>query len=242
MVFMKYFDLLKEICLELGISFKILSDNYVLELEYKGIRKYIYAHKFPLNDQGLSSILDDKYATYCVLKEHNIPTIEMEPIYYPYSKDYINKKFSNNEKIILKTTHGSRGNQVFKIENSEECFRKLDELFKNDLGSPVCLSPYYDIKAEYRVIVLNKKIKLIYGKKKPIIVGNGSSTILELLKEFNPHYYQKKDLKIENPNKVLKAGEVLEYDFRFNLSKGANVFLDIEASVLEKLKKIALEV
>ena len=47
---------------------------------------------------------------------------------------------------------------------------------------------HFKIDSEYRVIVLNNKIELIYEKIRPIIYGDGVSKISTLLKEFNPSY------------------------------------------------------
>lgn len=45
--------------------------------------------------------------------------------------------------------------------------------------------PFYNIENEYRVIILNNEIRLIYKKILPIVCGDGESTVKELLKKFN---------------------------------------------------------
>ena len=104
----------------------------------------------------------------------------------------------------------------------------------------VSISPYYEIKTEYRIIVLNDNVELVYGKKKPVVVGNGKNTIYELLCSFNQNYF--KNIKDDSLNRVLKGGEIFEYNWQFNLSKGAMPFL-LENTLLEdKLRVMAIEI
>ena len=91
--------------------------------------------------------------------------------------------------------------------------------------SAIRICPFYDIINEYRAILINGQIKLLYKKIKPRVVGDSKKTIKELLQEFNPEYF--KDYNEDNKNIVLKQGEVFEYDWKFNLSRGSLSSLDI---------------
>ena len=57
-----FLKIIQEICQELNINYSLLSEDFVIELEYNNLKKYIYSYKFPLNDQGISLVLDDKFA------------------------------------------------------------------------------------------------------------------------------------------------------------------------------------
>ena len=120
---------------------------------------------------------------------------------------------------------------------------KIDYLLNKN--EPVIISPFYKIKNEYRLIVLNNEIKLIYGKKRPIIIGDGKLSILELLQEFNPTYYNKASNLQNIPydlNLVLEKDKSLEIDFKFNLSGGSTIFKLENKDLIEKLTSLALEV
>ena len=238
----KFQQIIKEIALELDIRYTFLSDDYIIKLEKDNIIKFIYAYKFPLNDQGISLILDDKYAFYSVLKNLNIKTVEYLPIYKNYDKKELIKYLNKEKQVIIKSNNGTCGSEVFKIENEADLFFKIDFLLTKN--SPVLISPYYDIRNEYRLIVLNNEVKLLYGKKRPIIIGNGEKTIKELLQEFNSNYFT--DSNLYNLNiefdKILKLNEKLEIDFKFNLSKGAILFFPDDMVLNNKLKNIALSI
>lgn len=236
-------EIIKEICEELEIKFTLLSEDFIIELEKNNNKKYIYAYKFPLNDQGLGLVLDDKYAFYSVLTNLNIKTIAMEAIFEDYNPEKLVHYLKENKEVIVKSNNGTCGSEVFKINNEKDLFEKVEFLLTKN--APICLSPFYYIKNEYRVIVLNKEVKLLYGKKRPVIVGDGCKTIKTLLEEFNYNYYSvKSNLNKLNLDltKVLPRNEILEVDFKFNLSKGSTIFSVSDLNMREKLKKIALEV
>ena len=98
----------------------------------------------------------------------------------------------------------------------------------------ICASPYYDVENEYRAIVLNGEVKLLYKKIRPIVVGDGHSTIAELLKEFNPYYFKnyKNDV-------VLREGEEYKYGWKFNLAAGSLPSLEIEEQIKEEVTDFA---
>ena len=93
------------------------------------------------------------------------------------------------------------------------------------------MCPFYDIKAEYRLIMLKDNCVAMYGKK----------TIRELLLGFNYHYFKDK-LEAEEYNKILNKNEIYEYGWQFNLSKGAIPFEVSNLDLKNRLLNIALKV
>ena len=85
---------------------------------------------------------------------------------------------------------------------------------------------------------LKKYIKLIYKKINPTVIGDGKSSLKELLTKFNNNYYSDKDI----PHIIPKTNEIYTYDFHFNLSKGSIASLNIEDNIKEKISKIAIDV
>lgn len=232
--------IIKEICEEKGINFKLVSKDWVIILEKGKKIRYITGYKFPLNNQAVSKVCDDKFALYDVIKEFNIPVAEHVILFKNYDKQKIlNYCEKYNFKMVVKSNTGTCGNDMFYITKKSELFKKIDKLLNKHYS--LSLSPYYDIKTEYRNIVLNNNVELVYGKKKPVVIGDGKSTIYELLCEFNKNYFE----KIKNDGKlkkVLKENEVFEYNWQFNLSKGSMPFMIDDNKLVNKLKKLALEI
>ena len=206
-----YQEIIKEICDELNINLTLLSKDFIFELERDNIRKYLFGYKFPMNDHGIGLVLDDKYAFYEVLNNLNLKTVEVKPVFENYNRDNLVEYLNEHKELIVKSKNGTCGTEVFKVDNPVDLFDKVDFLLNKN--TPICLSPYYNIKSEYRVIILNNEVKLMYGKKRPILIGDGKKTILELLQEFNPNYYSKQsnlDNLEMNLNRVLDINQKLE--------------------------------
>lgn len=242
-----YKEIIKEICQELDIKYTFLSKNWIVKLEQNNKVRYLTGNKFDLNGHALGNIMDDKYATYEVLNSFNIPVC-VHNIFYRENnhnsfasnchtkKDMLAIFNKYNKNIVIKPNHGSMGIGVYHITNESDLLEKTKLLFKDNYSISIC--PYYHIKNEYRVIILNNEIKLLYKKINPIVIGDGKKALKELLNDFNKYYFYDKDI----PNIIPKKDEVYAYDFKFNLSRGSIATLNIEKHLKEKLELLALNV
>lgn len=242
-----FHQIIKEISEELNIDYTLLSKDWIIKLVKDNQVKYIADNKFDLNPHALGLILDDKYAFYDTLKKLNLPVCTHHIFYRPNNKHDFAKDCNSYQEIykyfeiyhhdiVIKINNGSQGMNVYHITNKDILKKTLDKLFRENFSISLC--PYYKIKNEYRVIILNNQIKLIYKKIRPVVYGDGLSTIKELLIKFNPFYFKDKNL----PNTILKKDEEYIYDWRFNLSKGSIASNDIDSNLEEKLSSLALSV
>lgn len=243
-------QIIQEICNEEKIKYKFLSKDWVIMLEKEGKTKFISGHKFDLNEQGIGLVADDKFALYEVLSEKNVPIIEHKIVYnktnkhdyaigcntYEYVKDYF---LNNNNHIVIKQNEGTCGNNVFNVTDINEIDNVLDKIFIRNYSISIC--PFYNIKHEYRVIMLDKEPQLMYAKYLPIVKGNGKKTIRELLIEFNHDYFIDK-LEDSKFDEILEENEEFQYNWKFNLSQGS-IAKKVNDSVLaENIIKLARKV
>ncbi len=228
--------LIKKIGEELGIKVTLLSGNWLTILEKDNEIHYIQGYKFDLNNHGIGNILDDKGLFIDLMNYKKLPIVDQLSIFQKYNKDEILDYFKkNNNSLIVKGCMGTCGTNVYLVSDEETLFNRMDMLLKKQ--DSISVEPYYDIINEYRVIILNNEVKVIYGKEKPIIIGNGKNSIKELAIDFNEFY--KDNIKlINNPDYIPKPNEKIELDFRFNLSNGARLFYNID----EKLKKDIMDI
>ena len=239
--------LIKEICDELDIKYTYLSKEWLIKLVKNGKIEYLAGNKFPLNNHVIGSIMDDKYATYEVLKDLYLPVAKHHIFYSEKNKekytegcksreDLLNIFNEYNHDVVVKPNDGLQGIDVYHISDFSALTNITDKLLKNNYSISIC--PYYHIKNEYRVIVLDNEVKLLYKKINSTIIGDGIHSIKELLVEFNPYYFSKLSL----PEFILPVGEKYTYDFRFNLSKGSIASVDIDANLKEKLTNLAISI
>ena len=237
---------IREICEELNIDFKLLSRDWIIKLEKNNKIRFVSGYKFDLNTHAIGEIIDDKYGLYEILKDENIPIIEHNIIYskdnnsdfaigyndYNIVKEYFK---THNNSIVIKPNIGTCGKGVYHIENIDDIEPTLELLFNKNYSLSYC--PFYDIRKEYRIIVLNNEVKLIYQKERPVIKGNGINTIKELLIDFNKNYFIDKELD-EEYDRVLNKNELFEYSWKFNLSKGSVSSIVTDKELIKKLTDI----
>lgn len=246
----KFIEIINQVCKELNIQVNWVSKDYVAILKKDNQCKFITGYKFSNNDHAIGNILDDKFATCDVLNNFNIPVCEHKIFYNnknqnDYAKDcnsyenlveYFEK---NNKSIVVKSNSGTCGNNVYRVNNIDE-LSKIYQKFENNYSYVAC--PYYNIITEYRAIVVNGKVMLLYGKVKPVVFGDGKSCIRELLLKFNPKFFKSIDLSDEKYNVILQQNEYYEYNWKFNLSQGANITLEIDKDVKDKILEIVSDV
>lgn len=245
--------IIKQIALENNLSYEVLSCDLIIKLTKDNKIRYINGYKFGLNSHSLGLILDDKYATYELLNSLNIKVCKHHILFRPnnhnsYAKNYNSFKYcydlflKYNKNVILKVNNGTCGDEVYHITTKNKLKKIYNYLLKYNFSISLC--PYYNVKNEYRVILLNNEIKIIYEKINPVVIGNGKDKLIDLLKEFNINYFSNKNnlKKKINYNKILKNNEEFIYDFKFNLSKGSIINEDILKETKTIVSKMAKDV
>lgn len=232
-----YQKIIKEICEEEEIKLDIVSNNWIYVLEKEGRIKYMAGSKFQLNEHSVAHIMDDKYALFDVLNKFGIPVLKHHLFYKDYDKEYVRDLFYRyNEEVVVKANTGMSGKDVYRINSLNDLYEKMDCLFEKQFS--ISFSPYYDIKTEYRLIVLDGELELLFAKVKPVVIGDGIKNIKELMMDFNPVFFE----SVEVEDRVLAKGEVYEYSWQFNLSRGALAVVDIDLDMKTKLLELLQQV
>lgn len=244
--------IVKEICLEEKYEYQSFSYDWVIKINNENKTRFIIGYKFDLNSASTSTILDDKMATSALLNSIGIKAVDYKFYMNPMNTHYIGKgnvytnvleyAKSNDYKIVLKPNKGTSGQYVYKTSNCNEVEQVLFNLFNKKRD--IVVSPLLNIKNEYRVIVLNSNIELVYKKNNLSVIGNGKNTLNELIKE---KYNEKEYLTIINnmdKNMLGKLNDIILKDYKFdidwrhNLSTGAQAEEVSDKDILEELKRL----
>lgn len=243
--------IIRELCLEMDIKIKKLSYDWVLQLSKDDKVRYITRNHFDINPQATGDISNDKYATYEVLKSQDVPVIEHTMIFNPATRGkYVPKEgiwstivaeFSKQECLVIKPNSSCAGEGVSLCHTLEETKATIQKLFNNHESLSIC--PYYDIKTEYRTFYLNGEVLLIYGKKKPFVIGDGKSTIGELIENLNlPDKKVVQDnLNILDMNYVPKDNEKIDISWKHNLSGGATPTVLEKGELYHRIESLAIK-
>lgn len=168
-------SLLPEICQEEDIKMSVVSNNYLVLLEKNGQTRMIFGHKFGLNSATSELIASDKFAAYEVLHTAKVPVAEHALLYDKdnpaghaqglQSDEYIAEFFrQHGQDIVIKPNSGCRGIGVTRVTDLAELDEVRKTVFRHSYSASMC--PFYDIKNEYRVVVLDGEVRLCYGKER----------------------------------------------------------------------------
>ena len=101
--------------------------------------------------------------------------------------------------MIIKPNSGSQGNNVALVHSKAECRKRLRTIFTSD---KIALVQEYVQGKDYRLVVLDKNVVSAYERIPLNVVGNGISTIFELLEKKQHEFLKKKrdtQIKLTDP-------------------------------------------
>lgn len=168
-----YISTLYQICQEEEIDFRFLSRNWVKRLEKNGKVRFIAGHKFDLNPAVAGAIADDKYATYSILKDAEVPVAECAIIYPKENQNSFaqgcnslacaQEYFAAHENsIVIKPNHGTLSRGVVWVREMAQLPLALMEVFYWDKSASMC--PFYNTRRQYRVVMLDGEAELAFAR------------------------------------------------------------------------------
>jgi glutathione synthase/RimK-type ligase-like ATP-grasp enzyme len=152
-------ETISEICMQQGIIFRSLSDDWLLELEKDGQIARVLGYTFDLNGSAASSIGRDKVAAYELLTAYGVPAISH---FLVRLKDE-NPTWSTvdwEEGVVVKPLTGGGGENVCLFHD----IAKAKAFMTSKMTSSWAISPLVDINREVRLIMLDEEVIFSYGK------------------------------------------------------------------------------
>ncbi len=212
--------------------FETLCDNYlVLITDISNNKTFnIIGYTFPLNNATSSEICRDKVACSDLLMKHNIPCVPGKLFAISETHNLMEYCLSLGFPIVIKNNKGTCGKNVFLISNIDE-LNKFISVKDNLYFAQICVNKFVDIVDEYRVVILNGASLLCYSKIRPYVIGDGESTVGELV--------LKKNIEIIDTiiplNKIPQNNEKVFLNWKHNLCCGAqpNIINDVDPKLLD---------
>ena len=230
---------------EEGIRLSSFSDDWAYLLEKDGKRRLIVSHCFPLNPASSAEVCRDKALCSEVLLEAGIPAVphlfitnERYPAYFgaPSAKSQVLGLMETYPRIVLKDNYGSGGNSVYFADSEESAVEALDLLLPR--SQALALSPYIPVKAEYRTVVLDGEVRLVFLKKRAEVVSDGKTPIGELIKESSLKTDRAAFGEVD-PEAVLPEGERIALNWKHNLGQGARACIIEDPALIKNAGTLA---
>ena len=245
-----FVKIIKEICTEGEIELESFSYDWIFHLSKNGKTAHIFGYQFGNNSATSQLICADKCATSDILLFNGVPAVKHDFFMSPTNINYVGvsgnwerilKLFQTFGKVVCKTNEGSGGGSVYLVSTQFELERAAHKIFSH--SRTMAVSPFYEIEKEFRAIVLDNKVMLIYSKNIPFVEGDGASTLRDLLISYAqthtdfPLNFDESDNDLD----VLELGKKYYLNWKHNLGQGAYPEIIQDESLIVELTDFALK-
>lgn len=227
------------------------------QIRFKNGRiRYWRNNSLDINTLGAAKVSKDKGYTNFFLKRAGFPTVPGQTFFSNSwakiigSKNNLSAAYQYAKRIgfpvIVKPNSGSQGHGVSKVYTKTELYRAMQAIFTYD---SVALIQKPVVGKDYRIVIFDNKVITAYQRIPFNIMGNGKSTILQLLKKKKDSFTTKPDLRIIQNLKrqkltlrtILEKNKITYLLDNANLSSGGNG-VDVSSAIHPDYKKIAVAV
>ncbi len=238
--------LLREIAHESGIGMETSGHDWVIRLEKAGVVRWVFGYDFELNSAAAHLLAKDKSAgceamraagVACVAHELFIPPSLRKFVGDVGSFNSLHETFERfNRDVVVKPNDGTGGLDVMRCRSLAELEEAVVRVWGRQRS--VCVSPFELIVREMRLVVLDGEVLVMYEKRRPEVVGDGRSTLLELLgvqgaksdagstwadgAMLSAVGRDAREMKLDL-SRVPKQDEVVVLNWRHNLGQGAGI-------------------
>ena len=164
----------QDICSEHGILYETLSNGHIARLTKGDKIKHLSGPYWDANSAASCRIACDKAACYAILHHSGVPAVAHELLLHPVKRmGYTGEngtwlqaiKFftKHNNCVVVKPNSGSNGYAVQRCETLQELEAAVHLIFAESPSAAI--SPYYEIKTEYRVFYAFGSCPFAYAKQ-----------------------------------------------------------------------------
>jgi len=169
-------------CQSLNFDYKVLDQiGNLLSVDIDGKHFYFTISKVPINNESVAAICVNKAYTYWVLSDE-LPMPKTKAYLDPDSDDEIvsqNAEFKKQKLIladilknfkfplVIKMNSGSKGKHVYKCSTKRKVAKAIKAVFNKkhkNYDSSILAQQFIEIKNEYRAILLDGELLLLYEK------------------------------------------------------------------------------
>ncbi|MEX0690150.1 MAG: ATP-grasp domain-containing protein [Candidatus Paceibacterota bacterium] len=258
--------ILKKIAPKIGAS--ILMDpewGVVGQITFKnGKKSYVKYSSLDINLLGASEVAKDKDFANFFMKKMGYKIVPNSKVFFsdnwaeiincPDKKidDAYDHALKIGFPVIVKQNSGSQGSGVSLVDNKKEFYQAMKENFEKDR---IVLVQELVYGKDYRIVVLDNEVIVVYERKSLNIIGDGKKDISELILRKQQEFVKSKrevNIKLDNPKFILKLKKqglnlksVLSEGERVNLLDNSNLStggdsIDVTDKVHSKFKDLAI--
>lgn len=227
-----------------GLAIVTHGDGWIVELRLGARSHYVHGYDLGLNSASSQRIANDKAATYDVLDAAGLAAVPHRLFMHPRFLDFMTTEGNwqamreafdaYGGDAILKDNEGTGGMEIVRVRSAAEIELGAQQLFNTSRA--LALSPFLEIAAETRFVLLDGDCVLAYGKERASVTGDGTSTLLALIAGAVGNGSlptSGMDLSGLDLATIPAAGAKVAVQWRHNLGQGAKpVEVDLDAPAM----------
>ncbi len=159
-------EAIRTACKRQAVQLTTYSDEWVLRLQKNGKSVWFFGYKCDGNRAAASHIAQDKVATYEILQAAGVPAVRhllvRSVANEPVQTEKLSTQFANLA-VVIKPLNGTGGRGVDYYTDVHEAL----EFIQTSSEPAWAISPYLNIVAETRLIVIDSHVVLAYEKLQP---------------------------------------------------------------------------
>ena len=230
------YDVVAEINIQQQLSLKIdvLSEGWCIIIHDNKKKIKVFGYTFDINDSVTCEICRDKAICSEVLNNNKIPSV-FHKAFFKHDDFKEIEKYCHGigYPLVVKQNDGGTGNNILYTADATYLKANVDKIFSQ--YNLLSIAKYEKIKDEYRFLMINNHLELCYKKIRQHVIGDGVSTIQELMSKINI------TPTIElNTSYIPSVNEVVLTNWQHNLSKGASP--EIVEDIDEEMLSLAIKV
>ncbi len=240
--------LLREISAENGYDFRTFSYDWVKQITKDGASMFIHGYNFPVNDTSFTLIANDKACTSEVLTSFGIPNVEHSYFMSPNDLHYVKylgidgnwssmtRLLEKYGKVVVKPNSGTGGAGLYIVDSREKLEKAVNDIFSKTTTLSIC--PFYEIENEFRVIILNGTVRLVFKKIRPYVIGNGTDNVAVICAKCGKSVSS--DISIDL-SYIPNENEKVEIGWKHNLGQGSTPEILHSGEQYNEITSLALQ-
>jgi glutathione synthase/RimK-type ligase-like ATP-grasp enzyme len=152
-------------CARLGATVRWHSDDWVAEIDAPARRVLLIGQVFPLNTASSAHVANDKVATADLLSALDVPVVPHHLVRFPADLDAAVERvlgLCGGAPLVVKPHRESSGVDVRRAEDAAGVRSLLVSSARRYRA--VAVSPWWEVRDEHRVVVLDDEPLLVYRK------------------------------------------------------------------------------
>lgn len=212
-----------------GLGLERLSHDWILRLTKPGRSHVVFGYDLGANSSTAHRVANDKSATFEVLSAAGVDAVEHCVFLHPRFLDFVagdgnwTGLLATFERlgrdVVVKDNEGTGGLEVYRARSLKELEQRVHALML--VSRSVALSPFLPIEVEMRMVMLGAECLLAYRKQRPHVVGDGRSTLAELMARSPGAAAAGFDNPDVGSGEIPAEGRVVPLQWRHNLGLGA---------------------